>query len=470
MSVKVYKDGKLQQVAGNADTRLTKDDIINILGFTPIDTKLVGAVDGIAALDSNGKLLESQKPIYDWSEIANIPEVMPVAQTSLGCTGNSASASQLETSRVLTIGNTGKSFNGSSDVSWTLDEIGAASVSHTHNYAGSSSVGGAATTALECTGNASTATKATQDANGNVIADTYATKTEIIPNNDTIASYEVGQNGTGWYRIAKFASNSYESKGSTTNSCQLFIKRVYSNNNNEYHEVKLSSVYGKSKLVSGVSIVNEQYITRIRHTVDTTNNVAYIEIYYTSTKTNPVTLIINNGRCIYNKYWQCMEPELTDETVDGVTVYSTMDIPANSKGTASYDSDGNVITETYATKTEISPLTSNLIPHQEWHIPAGETRRILVREPNTHGNLVLFSTHFVIPGYKSIFFASSGNGNNTNSGQNITITTLLTSSVVTVSAVNESGYYNCFDITNNGSYAIYLHANTLYGQQPVMYE
>ena len=40
---------------------------------------------------------------------------------------------------------------------------------HTHNYAGSSSVGGAATTALACTGNSATATKATQDASGNVI-------------------------------------------------------------------------------------------------------------------------------------------------------------------------------------------------------------------------------------------------------------------------------------------------------------
>lgn len=36
-----------------------------------------------------------------------------------------------------------------------------ANSTHTHNYAGSSSAGGAATTALECTGNAATATKAT---------------------------------------------------------------------------------------------------------------------------------------------------------------------------------------------------------------------------------------------------------------------------------------------------------------------
>lgn len=48
------------------------------------------------------------------------------------------------TARTLTIGSTGKSVNGSGNVSWSLSEIGAAASSHTHNYAGSSSAGGAA--------------------------------------------------------------------------------------------------------------------------------------------------------------------------------------------------------------------------------------------------------------------------------------------------------------------------------------
>ena len=38
------------------------------------------------------------------------------------------------TARTLTIGNTGKSVNGSGNVSWTLSEIGAAAASHTHSY------------------------------------------------------------------------------------------------------------------------------------------------------------------------------------------------------------------------------------------------------------------------------------------------------------------------------------------------
>jgi hypothetical protein len=42
------------------------------------------------------------------------------------------SAATLTTARTLTIGSTGKTFNGSADVSWSLADIGAAATSHTH--------------------------------------------------------------------------------------------------------------------------------------------------------------------------------------------------------------------------------------------------------------------------------------------------------------------------------------------------
>ena len=53
------------------------------------------------------------------------------------------------TARNITIGSSKKSVNGSADMAWSLSEIGAAPASHTHNYAGSSSAGGAANTAVK---------------------------------------------------------------------------------------------------------------------------------------------------------------------------------------------------------------------------------------------------------------------------------------------------------------------------------
>lgn len=66
-----------------------------------------------------------------------------VADSAKACTGNAATATKLATARK--IGNA--SFDGSADI--TLASIGAAASNHTHSYAGSSSVGGAANSAVK---------------------------------------------------------------------------------------------------------------------------------------------------------------------------------------------------------------------------------------------------------------------------------------------------------------------------------
>lgn len=48
----------------------------------------------------------------------------------ISISGNAATATKLATAKTLTIGNTGKTFDGSGNVSWSLSEIGAAAASH----------------------------------------------------------------------------------------------------------------------------------------------------------------------------------------------------------------------------------------------------------------------------------------------------------------------------------------------------
>ncbi len=80
---------------------------------------------------------------YDGSETKNIEIPSNTSQLTNGAgfitssgsiSGNAATATKLQTARTLTIGNTGKTFNGTANVSWTLSEIGAAATSHTHSY------------------------------------------------------------------------------------------------------------------------------------------------------------------------------------------------------------------------------------------------------------------------------------------------------------------------------------------------
>ena len=58
------------------------------------------------------------------STVARTDHVHP-AQTSVS--GNAGTATKLQTARTLTVGNTGKTFDGSGNVSWSLAEIGALS-------------------------------------------------------------------------------------------------------------------------------------------------------------------------------------------------------------------------------------------------------------------------------------------------------------------------------------------------------
>ena len=91
------------------------------------------------------------------SDVARADHIHPL-QTTIS--GNAGSADKLSTARTITIGNKSNTFDGTDNIIYTLAEIGAAEsghnhdsayskTGHTHNYAGSSSAGGAATSAAK---------------------------------------------------------------------------------------------------------------------------------------------------------------------------------------------------------------------------------------------------------------------------------------------------------------------------------
>lgn len=63
--------------------------------------------------------------------------------------GVASQATKLQSARNITIGNSKKSFDGTADITFSLSDIGASASGHTHNYAGSSSSGGAANSAIK---------------------------------------------------------------------------------------------------------------------------------------------------------------------------------------------------------------------------------------------------------------------------------------------------------------------------------
>lgn len=141
----------------------------------------------------------------------------------------------------------------------------------------------------------------------------------------------------GWYRVAEYKSNANGAKGLHANSCKLFIKTVANNNTNESIELLLSSVLNDQKITAlSVRKFSSTFIafTKCRYVYDGTN--AYLEVYYNLNVGNPCVFTVSDSNDYYNK-WQAITPVATSETLDGVTVTTTYDIPANASPATSVD-------------------------------------------------------------------------------------------------------------------------------------
>lgn len=125
---------------------------------------------------------------------ANSANTLTTARTINGTSFNGSAnitTANWGTARIITIGSTGKSVNGSGSVSWTLHEIGAAPASHTHNYAGSSSAGGVANSATKLA-TARSINGTNFDGTGNITTANWGTARTI-----TIGNTGKSVNGSG---------------------------------------------------------------------------------------------------------------------------------------------------------------------------------------------------------------------------------------------------------------------------------
>ena len=175
------------------------------------------------------------------------------------------------------------------------------------------------------------------------------------------------------------------------------------------------------------------------------------------------------------------------EIVEGMTVYITDDYTGDGADLSLYATK-EYTNNTFIPKTDVvdnvtstdtdKPLSAKQGKelNDKWddirksfYIGPGESITLLCRDKEVLGNLIILSSFHVIPSYKSIVMVMTGNGNNTNSGQRVTITEILASSIVTYDRLDVSGSYNEVLITNNSDeYGVYIRAVTLFGQSPIL--
>lgn len=185
--------------------------------------------------------------------------------------GSAGSADKLTTARTLTIGSTGKKFDGSADVSWSLTEIGAAAASHTHpEYVNQN-----AYSTIAISGTSAAATSPTDTftiAAGDNVSLSLSNKTLTI-------------------------SASVPAYGLATSSSPGLIRVGYGTNNRNY-AVRLDS--------SGNAYVNVPWVDT---NTDTTYGIAnsttpgLIRTGYNSSGKNYAVLVDGNGDAYVNVPW-----------------------------------------------------------------------------------------------------------------------------------------------------------------------
>lgn len=117
--------------------------------------------------------------------------------------------------------------------------------------------------------------------------------------------------GAGWYRFAKLTG--YEDKLSTVtggygNSVLIAVKTAYSTNGNVSDFILLNNSYCRSNFTVLGSSHYEDNISKIRHVIDTTNKIAYLEFYYNNFGTvysNPVQIELYSAQSCRNT-WELM--------------------------------------------------------------------------------------------------------------------------------------------------------------------
>ena len=134
----------------------------------------------------------------------------------------------------------------------------------------------------------------------------------------------------GWIRVAKYEGGSILSiaQGNIGYGGLIILRSVYSNKTNEFYIVSFNAGYRTSSFTQLASNNIHSLIKKIRHTIDENAKVSYIELYIdaeNSFNELNVSMPCNvDGRALIA--WKPTDGESTEETVEDVTVVSTLDL------------------------------------------------------------------------------------------------------------------------------------------------
>lgn len=219
---------------------------------------------------------------------------------------------------------------------------------------------------------------------GNETAEAWQGKIDAI---QTVSSSTLST--AGWYRIAKLRASNKTILGGGGNSCEILLRNITNATYTSVSRLYLDSRY-QSQVFSVLSSTsaNSRCFTKIRYTYDSEN--AYLEVYYSVDASNTMEAVIHYPM-VFSVKWEAVDFEATEETVDGVTVTTTYDIPANAKPV---NSTGETAIEAVGKDRYIAYPDGGY-----WR--GGGTGRARITLPITSYNGAIFSFKVTISDFKS---------------------------------------------------------------------
>jgi len=136
----------------------------------------------------------------------------------------------------------------------------------------------------------------------------------------------------GWYRIIQYnAIANNDALGLNGRIFDIRIVRRYAQTNNEVHKITLLNPYNSFRFVDESSASNNNLITKIRATYNSTTHVMYIDVYYNASSTNNIAAFFDMYSAMEVSQSRCVSVafDAVADAPSGETVLTTYDFNAN---------------------------------------------------------------------------------------------------------------------------------------------
>jgi hypothetical protein len=237
----------------------------------------------------------SATPYSSFKDIAFTDGTNASGTWGIAISGNAATANTWTTARTLTIGATGKSVDGSSNVAWSLSEIGAYAATNPSAFIALTALSGTAPIQYNNTTGAISITQASGSTNGFLSStdwNTFNNKTSNVGTVTSVAALTLGTSGTD---LSSTVAN-----GTTTPVITLNVPTASASNRGALSAADWTTFNSKENSITAGTTAQYYRGDKTFQTLNTSVVPELTNLYYTEARVNANTNVAANTAARHN--------------------------------------------------------------------------------------------------------------------------------------------------------------------------